>query len=153
MTHPHTLVLAALAAFALAAPAGAEAMKPGQHFIENWDFDGDSKVSLDEATERRVDIFTTFDADEDGTLSNEEYDLFDEARANDMETMAEAQGGKAGGGMGGYTRSMERGVSDLDGDGVVTRAEFVDGTTSWFAMRDRNQDGFITLADFGRNGG
>lgn len=149
MTRYTPAALAALV-LALAAPALAEDMKPGAHFIENWDFDGDGKVSLDEATERRSDIFTTFDADEDDTLSAEEYDLFDEARANDMETMSEANGGPVGGGMGGYSRSMERTVSDLDGDGVVTRAEFVDGTPSWFAMRDRDQDGYITIKDFGR---
>lgn len=140
----------ATALFAAATPVMAEAMKPGQHFIENWDFDEDGKVSLAEATERRDDIFTTFDTDENDMLSAEEYDLFDQARANDMETMAAEHGGPAGGGLKGYDRSMERNVSDLDGDGQVTRAEFVDGTPAWFAMRDRDQDGFITVKDFGR---
>lgn len=136
---------------ALAAPAAfAQTMTPGSHFIESWDFSGDAKVSLEEATERRSDIFTTFDADENEALSGAEYDLFDEARKTDMETNAEAHGGPAGGGMAGYDRSMSREVSDLNGDGTVTRAEFVDGTPAWFAMRDRNRDGFITADDFGR---
>lgn len=148
---PFRPALAALFALTtLTLPAMADAMKPGQHFVENWDFSGDGKVSLDEATERRGDIFATFDADEDGVLSGEEYDLFDEARANDMETEAAENGGKAGGGMGGYNRSMDRSVSDLNGDGSVSREEFVGGSASWFAMRDRDQDGFITFKDFGR---
>jgi hypothetical protein len=38
---------------------------------------------------------------------------------------------------------------DTDGNGIITRAEFVDGTPVWFAQRDRNGDGVITTADFG----
>ncbi|MBW6507785.1 MAG: hypothetical protein K0B00_13730 [Rhodobacteraceae bacterium] len=38
---------------------------------------------------------------------------------------------------------------DTDGNGIITRAEFVDGTPVWFAQRDRNGDGVITSADFG----
>lgn len=140
--------LAATLVLALPGAASAQQMQPGQHFIENWDFSEDGKVSLEEATERRGDIFAAFDADEDGTLSAEEYDTFDAARAADMANNAEGHGGK-GGGMGGFNRSMERGVSDLNGDGVVTQEEFVGGTAAWFAMRDRNEDGFITTADFG----
>ena len=145
--------LAALAALALpllAAPATAQQMRPGQHFVENWDYDGDGKVSLDEATERRGDIFTSFDENEDGVLTPEEYDAFDAARAADMENNQEANGGHGvGGGMMGYERSMTREVADTNADGVVTRDEFVTGTIGWFTMRDRDGDGFITLADFG----
>lgn len=139
-------------ALVLAAPAAAQDMKPGLHFIENWDFDANGAVSLDEATERRADIFTTFDADENDVLSPDEYDLFDEARQNDMEMNAAAVGGPVGGGMGGFDRSMRREVADLDGDGNVTREEFVGGTPAWFAMRDRDGNGAITIADFGRGG-
>lgn len=109
-------------------------------------------MPVDEPTERRTDIFTTFDADENDLLSDEEYDLFDAARVNDMETMAAENGGPGGGGMIGYSRSMERAVSDLDGDGRVTRAEFVDGTSVWFTLRDGDRDGVITVKGVGRPG-
>lgn len=136
------LTLAALGLFAAAAPAAAETTVPGAHFVENWDLSEDGAVSLTEATERRDDIFTTFDADEDGKLSSEEYDAFDEARAADMADMP-------GHGNGRFNNSMTREASDLNGDGIVTREEFVGGTPDWFAGRDRNGDGVITTADFG----
>ena len=72
------------ALIALGAMAHAQQGSPGLHFIENWDLDGDGQVTLAEATERRGDIFVTFDADDNGVLSPEEHDFFDEARANDI---------------------------------------------------------------------
>ncbi|MCB6179868.1 hypothetical protein LHP98_17235 [Rhodobacter sp. Har01] len=42
-------------------------------------------------------------------------------------------------------------MTDTDGDGQVTRAEFVDFTPTFFARRDRNGDGRISSEDFGRN--
>lgn len=59
----------------------------GAHFITNWDRDDDGIVTLAEATEKRGDIFTAFDADEDGKLSASEYNSFDEARAADQAGM------------------------------------------------------------------
>lgn len=138
---PKFMAAVAIAA-ALGMPAFAETAPPGAHFVENWDLSGDGKVSLDEATQRRADIFAAFDADEDGTLSSEEYDTFDEARAADMAD-------QTGAGMGRLDQSMNRSFSDLNGDGIVTREEFVGGTADWFATRDRNGDGVITTADFG----
>lgn len=38
---------------------------------------------------------------------------------------------------------------DGNGDGTITKAEFIDGTDSWFQRRDRNGDGVLTVADFG----
>ena len=64
-------------ALLLGTAAYAENMTPGAHFLQNWDQDGDGIVSLDEATTKRNDLFTSFDADEDGKLSAEEYSAFD----------------------------------------------------------------------------
>jgi hypothetical protein len=69
---------------------------PGTHFMENWDLDGDGQVTFAEAEERRGDIFTMFDQDEDGLLSSEEYDLFDETRAAEMALMDEDRMGRTG---------------------------------------------------------
>ena len=80
------------ALIALGAMAHAQQGSPGLHFIENWDLDGDGQVTLAEATERRGDIFVTFDADDNGVLSPEEHDFFDEARANDMKENGMGQG-------------------------------------------------------------
>jgi len=58
------------------------------------------------------------------------------------------QGGPMGQGL---YQPAEEGMRmfDTNGDGTVTRAEFVNGTDAWFAMRDSNRDGAITSDDFG----
>lgn len=43
----------------------------------------------------------------------------------------------------------EIGIFDANRDGTVTRDEFIGGTDTWFAMRDGNGDGALTLEDFG----
>ena len=75
-----TLTFAALT-LALSGAAFAQAGNPGAHFVQNWDEDGDAAVTLEEAQTKRDNLFTTFDADEDGKLSAEEYVAFDEMRA------------------------------------------------------------------------
>lgn len=143
-------------AFALlfASAALAQDMVPGGHFVTNWDIDGTGSVSLAEATERRGDIFTTFDADGDGKLSTDEYTAFDEARAADQATMAEGMGKGHGMGHGmGHGNPEEMGMmrafNDADGDGTVTREEFLARVPDWFAKMDRNSDGEVTTEDFG----
>ena len=88
-----------------------------------------------------------FDQNEDGVLDSAEYDLFDETRAADHENEGSERG------MGRQGEGMARDITDLNGDGVVTRAEFLAATDAWFAMRDRNGDGVLTTADFGPRGG
>lgn len=119
---------------------------PGAHFIENWDLNGDGHVTLEEATERRGDVFLTFDADENGVLDGEEHDLFDEARANDMKE----NGMGHGRGKNNPANGMLREVTDANGDSQVTREEFMNAVPAWFAKMDRNGDGVVTTDDFGR---
>lgn len=119
---------------------------PGGHFVENWDLNEDGKVTLEEATERRGDVFLTFDADDNGILNAEEYDLFDEARANDMKE----NGMGHGKGKGNPANGMLREFTDANKDGEVTRAEFMDSVPAWFARMDKNGDGGVTTDDFGK---
>lgn len=142
--------------------AQAEMGNPGAHFVQNWDQDGDGAVSLEEARTKRDDLFTSFDADEDGQLSSEEYAAFDEMRTADQEAMRAEMSAIAGGGMGngmgqgmgsgmkGAEGGMIRAFNDTDGDGLVSRDEFVGRTPAWFAMMDRNGDEQVTEDDFGR---
>lgn len=118
---------------------------PGSHFVENWDLDGNGSVSPEEITERRGDIFVMFDQDEDGMLSAEEYVLFDETRAADMENNAGGHG-KGGDRM---QEGLTLGFNDTNADGVVSKEEFVSNSAAWVAQIDRNGDGMITSADFG----
>lgn len=145
---------ASLAALLLLTTATfAQDQTPGGHFVTNWDADGNGAVSLDEATTRRGDIFTTFDADEDGKLNAEEYDLFDQARANDQAQMQEGKGKGKGKGHGkgmAEENGMQRAFNDTDGDGLVSRDEFMARVPDWFAMMDSDGDGAVTTEDFGR---
>lgn len=150
-------VTSAALTLALAGAAFAQQGNPGAHFLQNWDQDGDGAVSLDEAQTKRGDLFTSFDADEDGLLSSDEYAAFDEMRAADQEQMREEMGRTGNGnskGMGmGMMQAeggMMRAFNDPDGDGMVSRDEFVGRSADWFDMMDSNEDGKITEDDFGR---
>lgn len=127
----------------LAAPALAQTT-PGGQFLQAWDLDGNGTATLAELQQMRGNVFTTFDANEDGILDATEYVAFDEARAADVSNydgLQQAQMQKVADGM---TLSH----SDRNGDGHVDRAEFVAGAQDWFAALDRNSDGGITSADF-----
>ena len=139
-----TLLALCLAVTPVAAFAGGE-NKPGAHFIENWDLNGDGQVTAAELAEKRGDVFFTFDSDEDGKLNAEEYGYFDEARKNDMEGQPEHAGGK----MNKVQAGMQMAFNDVDGDGLVTREEFLGQVGAWLTSIDRNADGVITGEDFG----
>lgn len=145
-----TLVTAVALAALLPLAALAQNATPGLHFIENWDADEDGQVTLAEATERRGDIFYMFDQDENDTLDAEEYKLFDETREADMATNA---GGHQNGQMRGVNQGLMKEFNDANGDGLVTREEFLANVPQWFAQMDRSGDGAVTTEDFGRQGG
>ena len=138
------------AALFLGTATFAQQGKPGAHFIENWDLDEDGQVTFAEAKEKRGDLFTMFDQDEDSQLSDAEYDLFDETRRADMDENA---GGHKKGPMRGVDKAMTREFNDVNGDGQVSRDEFVGRTGDWFTMMDRTGDGVVTTQDFARKGG
>lgn len=142
----NSLCMAAIGIALSAGAAMAQGGNPGAHFIENWDLNEDGVVSLEEVTERRGDVFYTFDADDNGVLDGEEHDLFDEARANDMKE----HGMGHGKGKGNPANGMNREVTDANGDGEVSREEFMNAVPAWYANMDRNGDGTVTVDDFGR---
>jgi len=130
-----------------ASAAGAEGAKPGAHFIQNWDLDADGVVSVEEIITRRGDVFFTFDADENGALDAEEYLPFDAARAQDM---ADNGGHGQGNGLRRAAEGMTLSFNDTDGNGAVSREEFLAHSADWLALLDRDGDGGVTTADFGR---
>ncbi len=140
----------------MAAPAMAEDEKMAfaTHFMSSWDADSDGKVTLEEATIRRTDIFASFDADSDGFLTDPELALMEEMRSNQHENV---EGKKQGQGMGkggaGFQAEAEAGLHDrkaidANSDGKIAKDEFVGMTQAWFARLDANSDGVIGTADF-----
>ncbi len=129
---------------ALLIPATLMANEPGAHFIENWDLDADGAITLAELEEKRADVFYAFDADDDGVLTAAEYAYFNEARAADMENMPE----QARAGMSAAEEGMTLPFNDTDGNGSVSREEFLAAAKAWLVLIDRDGSGDITAADF-----
>lgn len=98
-------------------------------------------MTVEEAAERRSDVFAAFDSDEDGMLDAEEYMLFEQARTED-------QKGRPGRGHG-PARRMTLEANDVDSDGMVSSDEFIGRAANWIASIERNGDGVVTQADFG----
>ena len=137
------LTLTAALLIPLAAIAGEE--RPGSHFIENWDLNGDGVVTLAELTERRGDVFYTFDSDDDGILTAEEYSYFDDARKADMESQSAHAQSK----MGKAQKGMTLAFNDINQDGEVARDEFLAQAAAWLALIDRDGSGDVSVSDFG----
>ncbi|SFC50599.1 EF-hand domain-containing protein [Tropicimonas isoalkanivorans] len=138
----------ALAAF-IAAPAMAQQAapsqpSPGQNFLSIWDEDGDGKVTLEELQARRGDAFLSFDDDEDGTLSREEFDALAAARQSGMQRpdgrgMRNPQG----------RRALRFETMDADGDGSLSQDEYLAAAEAWLQAMDADADGALTESDFG----
>lgn len=160
------LPLAGAAVVALAQPADFR-----NHFMEEWDLNADGKITLEEITERRGNVFLSFDANEDGVLDTDEQALMAEMRDSQHGEMG-AQGkgmghgqgmgqGKGHGqgmmgqgkGMGRMQMAAEAGMHqgrmfDTDNDGKWSRDEFVGFSSAWLARMDADGDSVITTADF-----
>lgn len=121
---------------------------PGAHFIEQWDMDGNGEVTLAEAQEKRGDVFVMFDSNENGQMDAPEWQAIADHLA------AEAANGNAPGMKRGPGKAIHDAMvpafNDADGNGNVTKDEFVAATVGLFATIDRNGDGLMTTADFGR---
>ena len=120
----------------------ASAQEMAQHFFKSWDTNEDGAITLEELFNKRDNVFASFDLDEDGILNLEEYTTFDEARANDHA----GNGGEEGKGNG-FHKGMELAFNDVNGDGEVSRAEFLTMSKDWFIAMDKSEDGKVTIED------
>lgn len=101
--------------------------------FDQFDRDGDGRVTRAEAEQFRNDRLAKFDADGDGNLSLEEY------KALWMDAMQRMM-----------VRAFQR--HDADGDGRVTKDEFAGPIDRMFARLDRNGDGAVTREELMRRG-
>lgn len=134
------LALVGLAASSVPAVANAQGVKANlaRFAFERADANGDGKIDQAELTAVREARFARLDADADGTISADELDR-QVARMQRRAMMAE---GMADG-------AFDR--LDANGDGVVTRAEFVEGRTApILELADRDGDGAISRDEFER---
>ncbi|RUS60892.1 EF-hand domain-containing protein [Pseudorhodobacter sp. E13] len=144
-----TFFLLTTALTLIAGMALAQQGQPGAQFIEQWDMDGDGQVTLAEAIEKRGEIFVMFDKEADGTMDAADFDGVAEHLA--AENANKGSGHGMGNGPGKLIHeAMSAAYNDADGDGLVTPEEFRAATETLFAAIDRNSDGLMTSADFGR---
>lgn len=144
-----TIFLLTTALTLLAGIALAQQGKPGAHFIEQWDIDGDGQVILSEAEEKRGGIFDMFDQAGDGKLDADDWAGV--AEHLEAEEGTNGPGLGMGNGPGKFIHeAMTAEFNDADGNGEVTAEEFVAATKRLFPQIDRNGDGVISSADFGK---
>ena len=147
------LATALAATFCLSTAAFAQQGKPGANFLDQWDLNADGQVTLAEAREKRADVFRMFDKDDSQTLTAPEWDAITThiAAEESQKGQGQGQGQGHGGGPGQFVHAaMQPGFNDADKDGTVTAAEFEAATDALFPQIDRNGDGVVTVADFGR---
>lgn len=117
MSHKALFLAASMLALA-PVPAALAADDFQTHFMSNWDADSDGKVTLKEAQERREAIFASFDADEDGFLTDPELATMDEMRENEHANMENPPARGQGKGMGqGRGQGMGKGHGMAQGQG------------------------------------
>lgn len=142
------LSLVALCALALAGPALA-APHDGAAFIHDYDGDHDGKVTRAEFDAGRVARFRATNANQDGSLSQEEYVGEYQARLEQQLATSDHDEEKK-------TEERQRqmrqahvrfGVLDRNHDTKMTQAEYDASGTRAFAEQDDDKDGTITPAD------
>ncbi len=104
------------------------------------DTDGNGVVSPAEARANAVDVFAAMDADGNGRLTREEYMAvrMGPQRGLNPARMNARQAAKA----------ARFAPMDVDADGTVDAAEFVNGAESRMRAADRNGDGVVSPIEF-----
>ncbi|CAM5549637.1 hypothetical protein FALB51S_00008 [Frigidibacter albus] len=143
-----TTVVVALLSLTLPAFAqqGQGGGQPGAQFIQNWDLSDNGHVSRADFLQRRDDIFRMFDVDETDVLEHEELQAIAEHLAAEQGQPGHGDGGRGPGRI--IHDAMTLQFNDVNGDGVISRAEFAESSARVVDMLDVNGDGKIDMADF-----
>jgi len=123
------LVVAAIAVAGMCSAAPGLAQAQDGPPADPW---GDATVARADEEAKAAERFAAIDKDTDGSLSAEEL-------------AAAPQGPGGGGRRGGPGGGMRR--ADTDGDGKVSKAEYVAAQLRRFDMQDGNKDGQLTKAE------
>jgi len=164
-----TLITASALALMLATGAYAQGNgaqgngQRGANFITSWDMSQTGYILLEDMQTRRGDLFDMFDHDGNGYLEADELAQMAETVTaqgelrleRQAENRAERQGeGRRGQGQNANPSgaiihaAMSVEFNDANGDGRISREEFLTATARLFATLDRNGDGRIDLSDF-----
>jgi Ca2+-binding EF-hand superfamily protein len=131
------LLLAATPVLAQAGPGGGGGMARPAMMLQQFDSDGDGKVSQEEFRAGHDQRFSTLDADGNGQISREEFATRAPQPPAPKPPRAE--------------RMFSR--MDANADGTVSRDEFDAWSTQGFARHDANGDGVISADEFARGRG
>lgn len=111
---------------AISSGARAQQMRDPTQMLERADIDGDGRITRGEFTEARARNFAQLDRNEDGFL--------------DKSDASGRRLGRARGGGGGERLQQAMDFIDSDGDGRISRDEFVGGRAIMFDRADSNGD-------------
>ncbi len=120
------MVPAGLLAVVAVSPAEAQRTGNPADLLLRADADGDGRVSVEELRAARDTMFGRLDRNGDGVLTSDDRPRLEAAKRR-LEGLREQM--------------------DADGDGQVTKDEFVNGPTPFFTQADTNQDGFVDAAE------
>ena len=123
--------------------ASAMAQQGPAAMFDRMDANGDDAVSMDEVRAWRTTFFENADADANGFITREEVEAM-QARAREQ---AEARGRRGRGPRGGGDPIARH---DSDGDGQVSRAEFIDAPFPALERFDANGDGLLSRDELPR---
>ena len=106
------------------------------------DVNGDGQVSAEEAAEWHETVFVTMDADDDQQLTREEYMAIQLGQGADPDQrgprFAEKQADK----------DARFTMMDADGDGFVTKDQFLADGQSSFEASDTDKNGAVSMPEF-----
>lgn len=138
--------LAAMLALSAVYPVSAQTTAGrGDRAMSQWDADGDGKVTLDEARAQRGTVFDALDANGDDDLTATEIE---EAQQRLRERLPNLPPRRRE-----IDLASALSALDSDGNGKLTKAEYLDATPRWFERRDANGDGVLTASEFERGAG